>query len=113
MAHVYALDPATGKLKWGTMRSPHVIAFAANRGIGLLDGNVHIGTLDGRLIALNVETGLKVWDKVTPSQNECGFWTAEKDAVYIAGQFYLGGTFPKLVGPKSLSGNIASSCIAV
>jgi len=36
-----------------------------------------------------------------PSQNECGFWTATKDVVYIAGQFYLGGAFPKLVGPNT------------
>ncbi len=36
-----------------------------------------------------------------PSQNECGLWTANKDFVYIAGQFYLGGGFPKLVGPNT------------
>ena len=36
-----------------------------------------------------------------PSQNECGRWTASKDVMYIAGQFYVGGTFPKLVGPDT------------
>ncbi|WP_158258263.1 outer membrane protein assembly factor BamB family protein [Rhodopila globiformis] len=44
--HVYALDAATGKLKWEFKDSPHVISFAANRGIGLIDGNVYIATLD-------------------------------------------------------------------
>jgi alcohol dehydrogenase (cytochrome c) len=38
---------------------------------------------------------------LVPSQNECGFWTSTKDVVYIAGQFYLGGAFPKLVGPNT------------
>ncbi len=60
--HVYALDAATGKLKWEFTDNPHVIAFAANRGIALFDGNVYIGTLDGHLIALNAENGQKVWD---------------------------------------------------
>jgi len=73
--HVYALDAATGKLKWEFKDSPHVIAFAANRGIGLLDGNVYIGTLDGHLIALNAETGQKVWDKVTVDDTANSFYT--------------------------------------
>jgi len=73
--HVYALDAATGKLKWEFKDSPHVIAFAANRGVGLLDGNVYIGTLDGHLIALNAETGEKVWDKVTVDDTANSFYT--------------------------------------
>jgi alcohol dehydrogenase (cytochrome c) len=73
--HVYALDAATGKVKWEFKDSPHVISFAANRGIGLLDGNVYIGTLDGHLIALNAETGQKVWDKVTVDDIANAFYT--------------------------------------
>jgi alcohol dehydrogenase (cytochrome c) len=73
--HVFALDAATGKLKWEFTDSPHVIAFAANRGIGLLDGNVYIGTLDGHLIALNAANGQKVWDKVTVDDTANSFYT--------------------------------------
>jgi alcohol dehydrogenase (cytochrome c) len=73
--HIYALDAATGKEKWSFSDSPHVIAFAANRGIALLDGNVYIGTLDGHLIALNAETGEKVWDKVTVDDTANSFYT--------------------------------------
>jgi alcohol dehydrogenase (cytochrome c) len=73
--HVYALDAATGKIKWVVTDNPHVIAFAANRGIGLLDGNVYIGTLDGHLIALNAQTGQKVWDKVTVKDTTNSFYT--------------------------------------
>lgn len=36
-----------------------------------------------------------------PSSNQCGLWKANDRAVYIAGQFYLGGSFPKLVGPNT------------
>jgi len=73
--HVYALDAATGKLKWEFKDNPHVISFAANRGIALLDGNVYLGTLDGHLIALNAETGKKVWDKVTVDDTANAFYT--------------------------------------
>ena len=38
---------------------------------------------------------------IVPSTNQCGKWSAENKAVYIAGQFYLGGAFPSLVGPNS------------
>jgi alcohol dehydrogenase (cytochrome c) len=73
--HVYALDAATGKLKWEFKYSPHVIAFAANRGIALYDGNVYIGTLDGHLIALNAETGQKVFDIVAVHDTANSFYT--------------------------------------
>lgn len=73
--HVYALDAATGKVKWEFTDNPHVISFAANRGVGLLDGNVYLGTLDGHLIALNAETGQKVWDKVTVEDTANSFYT--------------------------------------
>lgn len=36
-----------------------------------------------------------------PSVNECGLWKSTKQAVYIAGNFYLGGLFPKFVGPNT------------
>lgn len=73
--HVYALDAATGKVKWSFTDSPHVISFAANRGVALLDGNVYIGTLDGHLIALDAKTGQKVWDKVTVDDTANSFYT--------------------------------------
>jgi alcohol dehydrogenase (cytochrome c) len=36
-----------------------------------------------------------------PSVNECGFWKSTQQAVYISGQFYLGGIFPTFVGPNT------------
>jgi alcohol dehydrogenase (cytochrome c) len=73
--HVYALDAATGKLKWEFRQNPHVISFAANRGVGILDGNVYLGTLDGHLMALNAETGRKVWDILAVHDPKNSFYT--------------------------------------
>ena len=35
-----------------------------------------------------------------PSINQCGKWKAYAKPVYVAGQFYLGGAFPTLIGPN-------------
>jgi alcohol dehydrogenase (cytochrome c) len=82
--HVYALDAATGKLKWEFTDSPHVISFAANRGVGLMDGNVYIATLDGHLIALNAETGRKVWDIAAVHDPVNSFYTMAPVPYYNA-----------------------------
>ncbi|MGE5158589.1 MAG: pyrroloquinoline quinone-dependent dehydrogenase [Gemmatimonas sp.] len=36
-----------------------------------------------------------------PSTSQCGKWSANKEAEFVAGQFYLGGAFPGLVGPNT------------
>ena len=73
--HVYALNAKTGKLAWEFNYSPHVIAFSANRGVGLMDGNVYVATLDGHLIALNAKTGKKVWDILAVHDTTNTFYT--------------------------------------
>ncbi|HEY1934414.1 MAG TPA: PQQ-binding-like beta-propeller repeat protein [Acetobacteraceae bacterium] len=73
--HVAALNAATGKPIWSFTDDPHVISFAANRGVALFDGNVYFGTLDGHLIALNAKTGQKVWDKVAVDDTANSFYT--------------------------------------
>jgi alcohol dehydrogenase (cytochrome c) len=73
--NVYALDAKTGEQKWKFSYSPHVIAFAANRGVALLDGKVFFGTLDGHLIALDATTGAKVWDIVGVHDTSNTFYT--------------------------------------
>ncbi len=75
--HVYALDAKSGALKWEFKDSPHVIAFAANRGVALLNGNVYIGTLDGRLIALNAETGKTVFNVVGVHETTNSFYSMQ------------------------------------
>ena len=34
----------------------------ANRGVAVSGGRVYVGTVDGRLVALDAKTGAKVWD---------------------------------------------------
>ena len=67
-SRVWALDGATGKTIWAyapdldeelvskQTHSPY------NRGIAIGQGNLYVGTVDGRLIALDLKTGKQVWD---------------------------------------------------
>ena len=75
--HVYAIDVKTGALKWEFKDNPHVISFAANRGVALLDGKVYLATLDGHLIALDATTGKTVWDKQEVSDPANSFYTMD------------------------------------
>ncbi len=36
-----------------------------------------------------------------PSVDECGIWKSNGRATYLAGQFFIGGTFPALSGPNT------------
>lgn len=64
---LYALDAKTGKLRWAY--DPHVPGQAGvkaccdvvNRGAALYQGKVFIGTIDGRLIALDASSGKLAW----------------------------------------------------
>ena len=65
---VYAIDARTGQLLW--TYDPEVprarVAFfvccdVVNRGVALYRGKVYVGTIDGRLVALDAQTGQPVW----------------------------------------------------
>ena len=68
---VVALDAATGKELWRfDPKVPGQRGFSAccdvvNRGLAAYQGKVFLGTLDGRLIALDAATGKPVWSVVT------------------------------------------------
>ncbi len=68
---VYALDARTGTLLWEhDPKVPRSIARAAccdvvNRGVAVWKGRVYVGTLDGRLQALDAATGALVWEALT------------------------------------------------
>jgi alcohol dehydrogenase (cytochrome c)/quinohemoprotein ethanol dehydrogenase len=67
---VYAFDAATGALKWSydpeVPRETLVRACcdAVNRGVALYGDKVYVGTLDGRLVALNQSDGKVAWSKL-------------------------------------------------
>ncbi len=67
-SRVFALDGATGKLVWSYFPELNDALVARqthspyNRGLALGEGKVFVGTVDGRLIALDMKTGKPVWD---------------------------------------------------
>jgi quinohemoprotein ethanol dehydrogenase len=68
---VYALDAKTGRQIW--FFDPKVPGSAAvpaccdivNRGVAVYKGRIYVGTVDGRLIALDAATGKPIWSTVT------------------------------------------------
>jgi alcohol dehydrogenase (cytochrome c)/quinohemoprotein ethanol dehydrogenase len=92
---VFALDAATGRELW--RYDPKVPGAAAinaccdvvNRGVAAWDGRLYLGTLDGRLIALNAATGKPVWEVMT---------------VEPGGRYTITGA-PRVVKAKVIIGN--------
>ena len=72
---VYALDARTGALIWrhdpGVPRLHGLKACCdvVNRGVALYRGKVYVGTLDGRLLALDAATGEPLWSVATFDPN--------------------------------------------
>jgi PQQ-dependent dehydrogenase (methanol/ethanol family) len=68
---VYALDARTGEIRWSydpkvpRERALFICCDVVNRGVALYRGKVYVGTLDGRLIALDERTGAPVWNVST------------------------------------------------
>ncbi len=68
---VQAFRAATGELLWqydpkvpGEV-AVHVCCDVVNRGVAVSQGRVYVGTLDGRLIALDARSGKPVWSVLT------------------------------------------------
>jgi alcohol dehydrogenase (cytochrome c)/quinohemoprotein ethanol dehydrogenase len=68
---VQAFRAATGTLLWqfdpkvpGSVAA-HVCCDVVNRGVAVWQGRVYVGTLDGRLIALDAKSGKPVWSVLT------------------------------------------------
>jgi quinohemoprotein ethanol dehydrogenase len=68
---VFAVEATTGALKWSyDPKVPpewgvNVCCDVVNRGLAAWKGKLFLGTLDGRLIALDAATGKVVWEVVT------------------------------------------------
>jgi PQQ-dependent dehydrogenase (methanol/ethanol family) len=72
---VFALNAATGALLWSyDPKVPpewgvNACCDVVNRGVALWKGKVYVGTLDGRLVALDAATGKLVWEQLTIDRN--------------------------------------------
>jgi quinohemoprotein ethanol dehydrogenase len=68
---VYAIDAKTGEIRWTydpkvpRERAYFICCDVVNRGVALYKGKVYVGTLDGRLIALEEHSGTPVWTAAT------------------------------------------------
>ncbi|MGH8186406.1 MAG: PQQ-dependent dehydrogenase, methanol/ethanol family, partial [Steroidobacteraceae bacterium] len=73
---VQAIDAKSGKLLW--QYDPKVpgetgvkaCCDTVNRGVAAYDGRLYLGTLDGRLVAIDAATGKEVWSVVTVDQTK-------------------------------------------
>jgi alcohol dehydrogenase (cytochrome c) len=94
-SRVFALDGATGKVNWTyfPQLDDELVARQThspyNRGLAMGDGKVYVGTVDGRLIALDMKTGKSVWDtKLINSQKlTVGFTGAP---LFVRGKVIIG-----------------------
>ena len=68
---VYAIDAKTGIVRWTydpkvqRSRAFFICCDVVNRGVALYHDKIYVGTLDGRLIAIDEHTGKPVWDVPT------------------------------------------------
>ena len=73
---VYALDARTGRQLWSwdpkvpKRWGQYACCDVVNRGVAVWQGRVYVGTLDGRLVALDAATGTPVWSVVTLDQSK-------------------------------------------
>ncbi len=64
---VFAFDAATGKQLWAFdpkvegSKGFNACCDVVNRGVAVWKGRVYVGTIDGRLIALDAGTGKEAW----------------------------------------------------
>lgn len=99
---VFAIDATTGRLLWSydpqVPRAADINACcdAVNRGVAAWDGKLYLGTLDGRLVALDAATGKPVWDVRT---------TPEGSRYTITGA-------PRVVKGKVIIGNAGGEMLA-
>ena len=68
---VFAIDARSGRLLWSydpqvpREKGKDACCDVVNRGVALYKGKVYVGTLDGRLVALDAATGQVAWETLT------------------------------------------------
>jgi alcohol dehydrogenase (cytochrome c) len=73
-SNVLAIDAGTGEVIWRHQRDlpplRSVCCGRVNRGVAVLGNSVFIGTLDGKLVALDARTGAVRWEKLVAEHTE-------------------------------------------
>lgn len=94
--NVYAVDGESGATIWHYQPDldpivRRVFYQAASRGVTVGHGNVYLGTLDGRYIALDQKTGKVVWSRQITNLEEC-YGCLFSSPPQLAGDILYGGT---------------------
>jgi PQQ-dependent dehydrogenase (methanol/ethanol family) len=113
-SRTFALDGATGNVLWSYFPELDEALVARqthspyNRGVALGEGKVFVGTVDGRLIALDAKTGKVAWDtKLQDSEKlTVGFTGAP---LYAKGMVFIGSQGGEWPGRGPLYGVDAAS----
>ncbi len=113
-SRVFALKGDTGELIWSYFPELDDALVARqthspyNRGVAFGDGKIYVGTVDGRLIALDMKTGKPVWDtKLENSQKlTVGFTGAP---LYADGKVFIGSQGGEWPGRGPIFGVDAAS----
>tara|TARA_B100000446_G_scaffold28292_1_gene23513 strand:- start:2127 stop:4211 length:2085 start_codon:yes stop_codon:yes gene_type:complete len=75
-SRVMAVDADSGEILWSfdpgvdKAKGRSACCDAVNRGVALWQGKVYVGTLDGRLIALDAKTGKPLWTQQTTDDSK-------------------------------------------
>jgi alcohol dehydrogenase (cytochrome c) len=90
---VFAIDAATGAKKWTyhanlSQRIKTICCGWTSRGVALGDGKVYVGQLDGKLVALDQQTGRVVWSTQVARYQQG--YTITNAPLYYNGRVYTG-----------------------
>lgn len=90
---VFAVDVETGDIRWhreGDLdpKISSVCCGWTSRGVAIGDGMVFVGQLDGRLVALDQQTGKEVWDSQVARWQDG--YTITSAPLYYDGRVYTG-----------------------
>lgn len=92
--HVFALDAASGALKWTynpqltSLDSMAICCGVDNRGVAVGGGKVFFGQLNGTLVALDAATGHVLWQTIVASYLQ--HYTITMAPQYVAGKVLVG-----------------------
>lgn len=111
---VYALDAASGKLLWtfhpgiDPASARNACCDVVNRGVAVRDGVVFVASEDGRLHALDAETGAEKWTADTIISRNKSYTYASTGAVLLTGDAVVIGNSGADLGDGSTRGYISA-----
>lgn len=94
--NVFALDGATGRQLWHYQPKLNPVSTQSfyavlGRSLTLGHGNIYLGTLDGRFVAINDKTGKEVWSTQLTDLKKC-FGCLFSSSPVLAGDVLIGGS---------------------